>query len=245
MFIDLNCDMAEGLANDAQLMPYISSANIACGYHAGNEEIMKRTVELALQHNVSIGAHPGFADRENFGRTEMHLSFREIYDLVATQIFLLKKIANALGAKINHIKPHGALYNMAAKDETLAAAIAKAVYETDAALLLFGLSGSCSISEAKKTGLKTVSEVFADRTYQDNGSLTPRTQANAMIETEDASIQQVLQMIHAKTVTAVSGNAVPIVAETVCLHGDGAHAVAFAKKIFHTLQQNNIDIKSF
>lgn len=243
--IDLNCDMAEGFPNDAQLMPWISSTNIACGYHAGDEELMKRTVELALQHNVSIGAHPGFADKANFGRTEMQLPLKEIYELVAEQIHLLQKITKALGAKLNHVKPHGALYNMSARDATLANTIAKAVYAIDNHLLLFGLSGSHSISEAKKTGLKTASEVFADRSYQDNGNLTPRTEANALIETEEASIQQVLQMIEQKTVTSVNNKPVPIIAETICLHGDGVHAVGFAKKIHQTLQQNNIGIKSF
>jgi UPF0271 protein len=245
MFIDLNCDMAEGLANDALLMPYISSANIACGFHAGDEEIMKRTVALATAHNVSIGAHPGFADRKNFGRTEMNLSPQEIQDLIATQVSLLKKIADGFGASVRHIKPHGALYNMSAKDGELAATIAKIIHGIDPSLLLFGLSGSHSISEANKTGLQTISEVFADRTYQNDGSLTPRTQSNALIQTEEASIQQVLQMINTKSVTSVQGETVPIVAETVCLHGDGLHAVAFAKKITQTLQINKIGIKSF
>jgi UPF0271 protein len=245
MFIDLNCDMAEGLGNDALLMPYISSANIACGFHAGDKDIMKRTVALAVENNVSVGAHPGFNDKANFGRTEMDLPAAEIHDLVATQIYLLKKIAQDSGTILKHVKPHGALYNMSARNVSLAATIAKTVYEIDPSLLLFGLSGSHSISEAKKTGLQTVSEVFADRTYQNNGALTPRTQPNAMIETEDASIKQVLQMVLTKTVTSINGEQVPIIAETVCLHGDGAHAVAFAKKIFHTLQENKIAIKSF
>jgi UPF0271 protein len=245
MFIDLNCDMAEGLGNDALLMPYISSANIACGFHAGDKDIMKRTVALAVENNVSVGAHPGFNDKANFGRTEMDLPAAEIHDLVATQIYLLKKIAQDSGTILKHVKPHGALYNMSARNVSLAATIAKTVYEIDPSLLLFGLSGSHSISEAKKTGLQTVSEVFADRTYQNNGALTPRTQPNAMIETEDASIKQVLQMVLTKTVTSINGEQVPIIAETVCLHGDGAHAVAFSKKIFHTLQENKIAIKSF
>jgi UPF0271 protein len=245
MFIDLNCDMAEGLGNDALLMPYISSANIACGFHAGDKDIMKRTVALAVENNVSVGAHPGFNDKANFGRTEMDLPAAEIHDLVATQIYLLKKIAQDSGTILKHVKPHGALYNMSARNVSLAATIAKTVYEIDPSLLLFGLSGSHSISEAKKIGLQTVSEVFADRTYQNNGVLTPRTQPNAMIETESVSIKQVLQMVLTKTVTSINGEQVPIIAETVCLHGDGAHAVAFAKKIFHTLQENKIAIKSF
>jgi UPF0271 protein len=243
--IDLNCDMGEGLSNDAQLMPFISSANIACGYHAGSENIMKRTVELALEYKVSIGAHPGFADKKNFGRTEMQLPLDQVYDLVTQQIILLQNIAKNFGTRLHHVKPHGALYNMAARDSALAATIAKAVHTIDATLLLYGLSGSHSISEAKKMGLKTASEVFADRTYQDNGVLTPRTQPHALIETEEASLQQVLQMIERNTVTSCYGKQVPIHAETICLHGDGLQAVSFAKKINYTLQKNNIGIKSF
>ncbi|MES2371977.1 MAG: 5-oxoprolinase subunit PxpA [Bacteroidota bacterium] len=242
--IDLNCDMGEGLSNDAMIMPWISSTNIACGYHAGDEDTMKRTVELAIQNNVSIGAHPGFADKTNFGRTEMRLSLDEVYELVAQQIFLLQKITKEFGARLHHVKPHGALYNMAANDTMLAHTIAKAVNDIDGGLFLYGLSGSHSISEANKLGLKTASEVFADRTYQDSGGLTPRTQSNALIETEEASLQQVLQMIEQQTVTSVNKKQVPIKAETICLHGDGVHAVAFAKNIYHTLQQNQVGIKS-
>lgn len=245
MFIDLNCDMGEGFPNDALLMPYISSANIACGFHAGDDETMMRTVELALAHNVSIGAHPGFADRNNFGRTEMQLPAQQVYDLITEQIFALQKIAASFGTRLTHVKPHGALYNMAARDAALAQTVARAVQAVGANLRLFGLSMSYSISEAKHMGLTTASEVFADRTYQSDGALTPRTQPNALLESEEASIQQVLQMITQQSVTSISGDTVPIAAETVCLHGDGAHAVAFARNIFHTLQANAVVIKSF
>ncbi len=242
--IDLNCDMGEGLTNDANLMPYITSANIACGYHAGDETIMKRTVELALFNGVAIGAHPGFADKINFGRTEMQLSFAEVYDLVTKQIQLLQKISIGFGTKLHHVKPHGALYNMSAKDPELANTVAKAVLDADSSLVLFGLSGSHSITEAKKIRLTTASEVFADRTYQNNGSLTPRNQPNALIETTEQSIRQVLQMLKQKTVTSIDDRQVPINAETICLHGDGVHAVSFAKHIYHTLQQYQIGIQS-
>ena len=241
--IDINCDMGEGLNNDSLLMPYISSANIACGYHAGDESIMKQTVELAIQNKVSVGAHPGFADKINFGRTEMQLPLNEVYDLVTEQIHLLQQITKTMGTKLHHVKPHGALYNMAAKNALLANIIAKAVYAVDPALVLFGLSGSYSIFEAKKIGLKTACEVFADRTYQDDGSLTPRSQTNAMIETAEQSLAQVLQMTEQKTVTSITGKQVSIVAETICLHGDGAHAVQFAKSIHEALQQYHILIK--
>lgn len=242
--IDLNCDMGEGLSNDAALMPYISSANIACGYHAGDTDTMKRTVELALQHAVSIGAHPGFADKVHFGRTEMMLPLNEVFTLVTEQVLALQQIVQEQGGKLHHVKPHGALYNMSARDALLADTIAKAVHLIDPSLLLFGLSGSYSITEAKKIGLSTASEVFADRTYQPDGSLTPRSQINALIASEEESIQQVLQMIREHTVTSVSGEKIPIEAQTICIHGDGEHALAFAKNIFHTLQQNGIAIKS-
>src|SRR5690242_7058689 len=190
-FVDLNCDMGEGIGNDAAIMPYISSANIACGYHAGDEETIKQTVELCLKYNVAIGAHPSFNDKNNFGRTEMNLPLSEVYDLVTKQIHLLDKIAKQKGVLLHHVKPHGALYNMAAKDAELAARIALAVKDISTELILFGLSGSNSINEAKKIGMKTANEVFADRTYQDDASLTPRTEPNALIEDEMRSIQQV------------------------------------------------------
>lgn len=242
--IDLNCDMGEGLKTDAQLMPYISSANIACGYHAGDETIMKQTISLAIQHNVAIGAHPGFAGIANFGRIEMQLPLNEVYQLITEQVLLLQNIAASLGTKLNHVKPHGALYNMSARDPLLANTIAKAVYKIDPKLVLFGLSGSHSITEAKKAGLVTASEVFADRTYTDTGSLTPRTQPNALIVSGDAALLQVVKMIAQKIVTSVSGKEVAIIAETVCIHGDGIHAVSFAKTIYQSLQQKNIGIQS-
>jgi 5-oxoprolinase (ATP-hydrolysing) subunit A len=242
--IDLNCDMGEGFNTDALIMPYISSANIACGYHAGDESIMQQTVSLAIQHNVAIGAHPGFADKTNFGRTDIHLPLKEVYHLITTQIQLLQKITKSNGTKLHHVKPHGALYNMSAKDPALANMIAKAVYDNDSRLILFGLSGSHSIIEAKKIGLITAGEVFADRTYQNTGSLTPRSHDNAFITNESASIQQVLQMIQSQTVTSVDMQIVPIVAETICLHGDGVYAVKFAKAIHQTLEQHYITIQS-
>jgi UPF0271 protein len=241
--IDLNCDMGEGMGNDAELMGYISSANIACGYHAGDEDLMKRTVELALKYDVAIGAHPGFADKQNFGRTELKLPLEKYYELVTEQLYLLKKITNLFGATIYHVKPHGALYNMAARDKSIAAIIAKAVKDLDERLILYGFSRSYLISEAQARDLKTASEVFADRTYQDDGSLTPRSQPNALIEDENVSLSQVLQMIQHQTVTSVNNITVPITAETICIHGDGKHAVVFAKHIYQTLKQNNIAVK--
>lgn len=237
--------MGEGLDNDALLMPFISSANIACGYHAGNLDTMKQTVELAIQNNVAVGAHPGFNDKQNFGRTETHLSQKALYILVSTQIILLYKICVEKGTILHHVKPHGALYNMAATNAEMANTIAHAVKDVDENLVLFGLSGSYLISEAKKLNLKTANEFFADRTYQDDGSLTSRKQKNALIEDENIVIKQILQMIQNQSVTSISGLSVPLSAETICIHGDGNHAVVFAKKINQKLKENCIEIKAF
>ena len=235
--IDLNCDMGEGIGKDELIMPFISSANIACGYHAGDEDTMKRTVELVMKYNVAIGAHPSFFDRENFGRTDIRLPLGEVYDLVTKQIHLLNEITKTAGANLHHVKPHGALYNMAARAKPLAAVISLAVKDVDDKLFLYGLSGSHLIKEAQKLGVKTVSEVFADRTYQDDGRLTPRTKTGALIDNSDKALQQVLQMIKEGTVTTVSGKIIPIVAETICIHGDGEHAVEFAKAIYDAIRK--------
>jgi len=244
LLCDLNCDMGEGIGNDEQIMPFITSASIACGYHAGDEHTMEHTVDLCIQYNVAIGAHPSFADKENFGRTELDLTAVEVYAIVSKQVNHLLTIAKAKNAPLHHVKPHGALYNMSAKDRLLAAAIAKAVKDIDSSLIVYGLAGSYSLAEAKKIGLKTASEVFADRTYQDDGSLTPRKQPNALIEETGKSIGQVLQMIRNKEVIALSGKPVSIDAETICIHGDGQHAVEFAKAIYEKLKQQSVVIKA-
>jgi UPF0271 protein len=243
MTIDLNCDMGEGLPNDAALMPFISSANIACGYHAGDDATIKLTIELALQHNVAIGAHPGFNDPINFGRKAVHLSEQDLFELVADQVLLLQRSAESLGTELHHIKPHGALYNMAAKDPAMAETIVKAVKAINPSLVFYGLSGSKLISAALAAGLKTASEVFADRSYQNDGSLTPRNLPHALLDSEEAAVAQVLEMVKQQTVTSVQQKKIPIVAETICIHGDGEHAYAFAKHIHQALQQNNIEIR--
>jgi UPF0271 protein len=242
--IDLNCDMGEGFENDEKLMPYISSANIACGFHAGNDFIMKRTIELCLENEVAIGAHPGFADKENFGRNELPLDYDGYYELVSDQLKIFQKHTNVFKTKIHHVKPHGALYNQAAKDKSIAFAIAKAVLDFDENLIMYGLSGSYMISEAERVGLKTASEVFADRTYQDDGSLTPRSSGNALITDGTTSLKQVIDMIEMGKVTSINNNAISLVAETICLHGDGKHAVEFAATISNCLKKNNIEIKA-
>jgi 5-oxoprolinase (ATP-hydrolysing) subunit A len=238
--IDLNCDMGEGCGNDAELMNYVSSINVACGFHAGNAGIMRETVELAVKTGVKIGSHPSFLDLANFGRSEMNVSAQEVFDIVLYQTSALKGICEAFGTKLHHVKPHGALYNQAAKDKILAEAIANAVKKLDANLILYGLSGSCLIYEAEKIGLRTKSEVFADRTYQSDGSLTPRILPNALIKNTGEAIKQVLQMIDKHTVTAITGEIVNLKAETICIHGDGENAVEFAKTINETLKKRTL-----
>lgn len=227
----INCDMGEGAGNDELIMPYIDAANIACGYHAGDTATMWQTVQLAIQYKVAVGAHISFFDKKNFGRSEIQLSNEEVYELVSQQLIILNEITTALDAKMNHVKPHGALYNMSAKEEILAAVIAMAVKDFDSNLIVVGLSGSHSISEAKKAGLKTASEVFADRTYQDDGTLTPRSQQDALIDDVNNVVKQVLQMIKEGSVTTVAGKTIPVMADTICIHGDGKQAVDFAKAI--------------
>lgn len=228
--------MGEGIGNDELIMPFIHSANIACGYHAGDAATMQQTVELCLKYKVAIGAHPSFFDRENFGRTEMKLEQEEIYDLISQQLFILNETVAGFDTKLLHVKPHGALYNMSAKDSLLAKTIARAVKDFDASLIVVGLSGSYSVSEAKALGLKSANEVFADRSYQDDGSLTPRSQSNAIIDDTEKVVQQVVQMINEGTVTTISGKKIPIVAETICIHGDGKQAVDFAKAIHNAIR---------
>lgn len=246
--IDLNCDMGESfgaftIGNDEAIMDYVSSVNIACGFHAGDPSVMRKTVALAIARNVSVGAHPGYPDLQGFGRREMKLSPPELYDMVVYQVGALMGFASAAGIKVRHVKPHGALYNTAATDTSIAAVIARAVHDIDKDLLLVGLSGSQMIIEGRKLGLRTVSEVFADRTYQEDGTLTPRTSANALITVPAKAAAQVAQMVLRKTVTSVSGKEIPVVAETVCIHGDGKHAVEFAREITTTLRDNHVSIQ--
>jgi len=245
--IDLNCDMGESfgawrMGNDAALMDFVSSVNIACGFHAGDAGTMRETVETAIEKGVKIGAHPSFPDLQGFGRREMKMSAGEIFDIVIYQVSALKGICEAYGAKLHHVKPHGALYNKAAKDIETAQAIAQAVKKIDETLIFYGLSGSFLISEAEKTGLRTTSEVFADRTYNVDGTLTPRTESNALITDKKQAIAQVLEMIFDQKVTATNGEKVALKAETICIHGDGDNALDFAKLINAELTKCGIRI---
>jgi len=242
--IDINCDLGEGFPNDAELMKFISSANIACGNHAGDLDTMKRTVDLAIENGVAIGAHPSFDDRENFGRSEMRLPLNEVSNIVTDQILKMQNICNDAGAKLSHVKPHGALYNQSARDPDLATAMAEAVLAFDNKLILFGLAGSHSIREAEKLGLRTASEVFADRTYRADGSLTPRSQPKALIENDDQAIAQALGFVRSNSVTATTRELVAVKCDTICIHGDGDHAVSFARKIKAGFIKEGIGIKA-
>jgi UPF0271 protein len=238
MHIDLNCDLGEGMPNDEAIMSLITSANIACGGHAGDEETMRRTVELAKCFGVAIGAHPSFEDRANFGRFEMRLSAAEIQRLVRRQIEALAKFA-----PLTHVKPHGALYNLAARDRMVADAIASAVKEVDPELVLVGLAGSEMLRAGEWVGLRVASEVFADRTYQSDGSLTPRNQPGALIHDPVRAVEQVLEMVTRGTVRAVDGTEVCVKADTVCLHGDGPHALTFAEHLRSSLGAAGVEVR--
>lgn len=247
--IDLNCDMGEGfgvylLGNDEAIMDYVTSVNIACGFHAGDPLIMRKTVQMAIKKGVAIGAHPGFPDLLGFGRRAMSITPDEAYAYVVYQIGALSAFVQAEGGKMTHVKPHGALYNLAAKEASLAKAIAQAVYDVNPALILYGLAGSELITAGKKIGLRTASEVFADRTYQQDGSLTPRNALQALIADEQEAVAQVLKMVNEGYVRTLQGVDVPIQAETVCIHGDGSNALAFAKKLYETLHQEGIEIRA-
>ena len=243
--VDLNCDLGEGAGHDEELMPLISSANIACGAHAGDEATMLATIKLARQQRVAIGAHPGFADRENFGRVELPVTPAEVRGLVLGQTQLLLAMAAQAGARVRHVKPHGALYNMAVRDRALARAVAEGVYEADPRLVLVGLAGSRLIEAGRECGLSTISEVFADRTYRSDGSLTPRREPGALITDPGRAVAQVLRMVRDGRVTATDGSNVPITAESICLHGDGDHAVEFAHQLRAALLAAGFEIQSF
>lgn len=234
--IDLNCDMGESygiyqLGNDKEILNYITSANIACGFHAGDANVMKKTVANAIEKQVKIGAHPGLQDLVGFGRRKLAISPEEVYNIVVYQIGALQAFVKAEGGRMNHVKPHGALYNMAAVDMDLAVAIAKAIRDVDDTLTLYGLANSALTSAGERIGLQVAHEVFGDRTYQKDGTLTPRTQDNAVITSEVEAINQVLLMVKKGKVISCDGIEVPIKADTVCIHGDNSHALEFAKKL--------------
>lgn len=245
--VDLNCDMGESfgaykMGRDEEILPWVTSANIACGYHAGDPATMRRTVQAALRQGVAVGAHPGLPDLAGFGRRNMDISPQEAYDLTVYQIGALQGFLQAQGGRMQHVKPHGALYNMAAVDRALAEAVAEAVYKVDPQLFLFGLAGSELVKAGERIGLRTAHEVFADRTYQADGTLTPRRDARALIEDAEEAARQVIRMVKEGKVQSLQGTDVPVQAHTVCLHGDGPHALDFAKRIRELLQEAGVQV---
>ena len=249
--VDLNCDMGEStklwpysIEKDFALLDFASSINIACGFHAGDIDTMKKLSVAASHKMIAVGAHPSFPDKENFGRSNMQLPPNTIYEILSEQIHLIKTVLKPEGINLHHVKPHGALYNMASLDTVLAEAICTAIMDIDPTLILYGLSGGQLIRVGKKMGLRTFSEVFADRTYQDDGNLSPRTLPNALIEEPSDAATRALQMVKEGSVPSLSGRNIPVIAETICIHGDGHLALEFAKAIHGSFTKNNITISS-
>ncbi|AYJ42393.1 LamB/YcsF family protein [Lactiplantibacillus pentosus] len=248
MKIDLNCDLGESfgrysLGMDEQVLAVITSANIACGFHAGDPEVMQKTVALAHKNQVAIGAHPGFPDLVGFGRRKMQLTPAAVEADIVYQLGALQAFCG--GTPLHHVKPHGALYNMAADDLTLATAICNGIASVDPSTCLIGLANSNLIKAARQVGLPYAQEVFADRQYLPNGRLVPRNQPNAMIADEDIAVQRVLRMVKDHVVTAVDGSEVSIIPDTICVHGDGPKALAFVKRIHAALIENQIAVTAF
>ena len=247
MRVDLNADVGESIAgrsvgNDAALMPHITSANIACGFHAGDPGVMRATVALASEHGVAVGAHPGFPDLDGFGRRELQVTPRDVEDFVVYQVGALAGIAAAQGVRLQHVKPHGALFNMAARDATLADAIARAAVLIDPTMILFGLPGSELIAAGQRAGLRTASEVFADRGYLRDGSLAPRDQPGAVIDDGEIVVPRVVRMVQTREVEAIDGTRVPLTVDTICVHGDTPGAAVLAARIRAALEEAGIDV---
>lgn len=238
--VDLNCDLGEGAGLDSQIIPLITSANIACGFHAGDCETMDKTVSLCNLNGVAAGAHPGYPDRENFGRTNIEVSPLQVYDYTVYQLGAVDAFCKAKGVKLQHVKPHGAMYNIAGKDKALADAIAKAVYDYNKELILLGLSGSLMIKAGEELRLRVAKEVFADRAYEKDGSLRARGLDGAMITDENEAISRVVRMIKEGKVRTYSGEDISIEAHSVCVHGDGEKALDFVKALNTAFKENGI-----
>lgn len=247
--VDLNCDLGESFGAykcgmDEEVIPFISSANVACGFHASDPLVMEKTVALASKYGVGVGAHPGYPDLVGFGRRNMNVSPVEVKAMVQYQIGALSAFCKAKGVKLQHVKPHGAMYNMAGKDEKLAMAICCGIQEVDENLILLGLAGSQMLMAAEKIGLRYASEVFADRAYEEDGSLVARTKPGAMITDEDLAIKRVVRMVTEGKVTSITGKDIEIAADSVCVHGDSPSALAFVEKIRKALTEQGIEIHS-
>jgi len=249
MQIDLNGDVGESfgvyeMGHDAALIPILTSVNIACGFHAGDPGVMRATVALARAHGTAVGAHPGFPDLVGFGRREMKATPREVEDLVAYQIGALAAIAAAQGVRLAHVKPHGALYNMAARDVDLAEAIARAIAAVDPSLALFGLPGSQSLEAAQRHKVRAVSEAFADRAYRRDGSLLPRNEPGAVIDDEQIVVTRAVAIARERMVIAADGTRVPLDVQTICVHGDTPGAAVLASRIRKALSDAGVQVRA-
>ena len=245
--VDLNCDLGESfgayvMGMDDKVIPHITSANVACGYHASDPIVMEKTIALCRGSSVAVGAHPGFPDLVGFGRREMRLSPAEAKAYMLYQIGALEAFCRAAGVRLCHVKPHGALYNMAAKDASLARAICQAIRDFDRSLVLLALAGSEMVRAAEEMGLPSAQEVFADRGYEEDGSLVARSKPGAMIADEEEAIARVVRMVTEGKVRAVTGKDVPVKADSICIHGDGDHALQFAQKIRDALTSSGVQL---
>jgi UPF0271 protein len=244
LIVDLNADLGEGSGHDAQLFELISSANIATGFHAGDADTMHAAVSAAKAHGVAVGAHPSFFDRENFGRRELKLAADEVFDGVVYQLGIFQAIATALGIRPNHVKPHGALYNMAVRDEKLADAIARAIKSVDSKLILFAPDNTDLARAGEAHGLQIAREVFADRNYLSDGWLVPRTRPDALLRDPKEAAQRVLRMLREGKVRSVEGCDVDVRGETICVHGDTPGAVEFARELRTQLESEGVKISA-
>lgn len=245
--VDLNCDLGEGfgrysLGCDEEVIPLVSSVNVACGMHAGDPLTMAATVRRAADADVAVGAHPGYPDLQGFGRRDMALSPEEVYAFVLYQLGALAAFVHTSGALLHHVKPHGQLYNRAAKDPTCAEAVAQAVWDFDPGLVLVGLAGGALVRRGEELGLQVAHEFFADRAYADDGSLVPRTQPGALVADEDEAVRRTVRAVKEGVVTTRDGRDVEVCAQTVCLHGDGPSALAFARRLRAGLEEAGVAI---
>lgn len=244
LVVDLNADLGEGAGHDDELLALVTSANIACGFHAGDAETMHRSIESARHHQVAVGAHPSLFDRENFGRKELPVKSDEVFDAVVYQLGILQAIAEAAGVRPNHVKPHGALYNMAVRDHELANAIGRAVAKIDPKLILFAPQSSALARAGKANGLQIAHEVFADRNYLSDGSLVPRTRSDALLHNPEEAAARVVRMLRNGRVKSVDGADVDVRAETVCVHGDTPGAVDFARVLKSRLEKEDVSLRA-
>ena len=244
MIVDLNADLGEGAGHDEELLTLVTSANIACGFHAGDAGTMRAVIETARERKVAVGAHPSLFDRENFGRKELAVNGDEVFDAVLYQLGVFQAIAEAASVHVNHVKPHGALYNMAARDDEFAGAICRAIAKAGPGLILFAPENSALARAAATNDLQIACEVFADRNYLSNGALVPRSRPDALLDDPNAAAMRVVRMLREGKVRSVDDADVDVRAETVCVHGDTPGAVDFARTLRAQLQKEGVQLRA-